>query len=169
MVFTFLASCQDIDPIEKPDNLIAEDTMKDIMYDGLLLNSARGYNIGLLNNAGINPETFVLEKYAIDSIQYAQNIAYYASDVENFQKMNREIAERVEFLRIEKDSIYNLEIAERDSLRKLFQREKSAVLTPEDSLKMVEGNKKLMMMDTTTMNRKRFSKPLKFKPDSKNE
>ncbi len=76
-------SCQDIQPVEKPVNLIEKATMQEIIYDIAIVNGARGYDMQKLSRYGVAPETYVFDKYDIDSLQYAQSVAYYSSDIES--------------------------------------------------------------------------------------
>ena len=75
--FDVLAVIQDLRP-EKPENLISKDKMAEILYDMFIINSAKGVNRKILRNNGIDPEAYILSKYEIDSIHFAQSNAYYA-------------------------------------------------------------------------------------------
>jgi len=86
MVFVFglFMSC-DNDKMNKPDNLIPESRMVDIIVDLSMLNSGQGLNKALLDNAGIIPEDYVYAKYGIDSIQFNSSNAYYAHNIDMYQ------------------------------------------------------------------------------------
>ena len=54
----FFMSCEN-KAMKKPPNLISEDQMVDILYDMMLLNSAKGINKQLLEETIQNPEQYI--------------------------------------------------------------------------------------------------------------
>lgn len=113
-----LIGCQHIEVPEKPENFIPANEMEGIIYESTLLTAAKGYNSGKLSKTGIKPETFVLEKFNIDSLTFAENMGYYATDPENFREMNARVSKRIVALHKNSDSIYKIEKAIKDSIRK---------------------------------------------------
>ncbi len=89
--------------IVKPDNLISEDTMVDIIYDLALLEAIKGQNPGSLQTNGINPNNYIYKKYKIDSLQFAKSDQYYATDVKNYKKLYERVTKRLDV----KTKIYN--------------------------------------------------------------
>jgi len=89
-----LLSCQQT-PIDKPDNLIDEDTMEDILYDLAILDAIRTNNPVSLDNKNITASTYVYDKYDIDSLQFASSNHYYAADVHNYLKMYQRVEVRL--------------------------------------------------------------------------
>ncbi len=73
-----MASC-DEKLIEKPKNLIAKDQMTNVLFDLAIMNAAKTTNALLLQEHDLEPTRFVLEKYGIDSVQFAESDKYYAS------------------------------------------------------------------------------------------
>lgn len=137
--FIFLViSCQDIPSVEKPTDLIERDQMQDVIYEMAIVNGARGYDIQKLSKYGVAPETYIFEKYGIDSLQLAKSISYYASDIEDYKDMYLAIQERVDAEFKDYDSLAKIEKKVKDSLRtekaKELQRER-------DSLKKVDSLK----------------------------
>lgn len=118
LVLISLASCQDINRTPKPDNLIPEDKMVEVLTELSLLHGARSYNKGLMEEKGINPYPYLTEKYKIDSTQLVQSNEYYAQNYKQYQKIYERVKERLEILMAEYDSIRELKEKERDSLRK---------------------------------------------------
>ena len=118
-----IVACQDIDSVKKPDKLISRDQMEEIMYESILLKSARGYNTGQLAEYGIAPETYIFEKFNIDSAQFAQNTAYYAQNLEEYTALNKNVRERVLALLKVDDSLEKAERSIADSLRTKRARE----------------------------------------------
>lgn len=116
-VFYSFVSCQDITPVEKPKDFISEKKMEEILYESVLLKSARGYSIGKLTAAGIDPQKYVLEKFEIDSAQYAKNVAYYSTQTEKYTAMNMRIKDRILAVLEIEDSLDKIETKIKDSLR----------------------------------------------------
>lgn len=113
LALQLFAACQNVERPEKPDNLIAEDELKDILYDVSLINAARDFSRGQLKNAGIEPDKFIYEKYDIDSLQFAGSVAYYSVDFNRYLKVWEDVNERLEVKRDEVDSL----IRRTDSIR----------------------------------------------------
>ena len=90
-----LASCSK-EVVQKPDNLIARDKMVDIICDLSLLEAMRSQKPILLEQNGINQNTYVYKKYGIDSVQFAKSNQYYAADIEGYKKIYKEVAERLD-------------------------------------------------------------------------
>jgi hypothetical protein len=130
----FVISCQDIQPVKNPADLIDQAKMEEILYDIAIVNAARGYD----SKYGVAPETYIFEKYDIDSLQYAENVSYYSSDIESYKDMYLAIQKRVEGEFTYHDSLAKIEKKVKDSIRteraKELQREK-------DSIKRVDSLK----------------------------
>lgn len=92
-------------PVAKPDNLLSEEVMIEILYDTALLQAANGYVPKKLSDNNINVKNFIYNKYNIDSATYYQNHKYYAADLENYKKMYKKIAARLEIANTKLDSL----------------------------------------------------------------
>ncbi|NKI26148.1 DUF4296 domain-containing protein [Arenibacter sp. 6A1] len=75
----FMLSCGQKKVIEKPENLIPEKEMSDILYDVAILNAAKAINTSILQEHEIDPMAYIYAKYEIDSLQFVKSDAYYAS------------------------------------------------------------------------------------------
>jgi hypothetical protein len=97
--FVLFGSCQN-GPIEKPDNLIDQDKMVDIMFDITVLEAMKSQTALVLETNKINPNTYIYKKYYIDSLQFANSDKYYASNVnkykEIFDAVNKKIEDQME-------------------------------------------------------------------------
>lgn len=82
--------------VEKPDNLIEEGKMVDIIYDLSLLESIKSQKPIVLEENHINPNTYIYKKYKIDSLQFAKSNQYYSSDLGNYKKIYEKVAKRLE-------------------------------------------------------------------------
>ena len=88
-------SCQKA-PIEKPNNLIDQDKMVDIMFDISVLEAMKSQTNLVLESNKINPNTYIYRKYNIDSLQFANSDKYYASDLKKYKEIFDEVNKRIE-------------------------------------------------------------------------
>ena len=99
LCFALFASCENA-PIEKPDNLIDQEKMVDIMFDISVLEAMKSQTNLVIESNRINPNTYIYKKYSIDSLQFANSDKYYASDInkykEIFDAVNKRIEEQIE-------------------------------------------------------------------------
>ena len=95
--------------VEKPDNLIDEDKMIEILYDISILEAIKVTNPKSLETRKINSNKYIYQKYKIDSLQFVKSDLYYASDVSNYGKMYKKVIEKVENVK-KADSIKNIKI-----------------------------------------------------------
>jgi hypothetical protein len=99
LCFALFESCENA-PIEKPDNLIDQEKMVDIMFDISVLEAMKSQTTLVIESNRINPNTYIYKKYSIDSLQFANSDKYYASDInkykEIFDAVNKRIEEQIE-------------------------------------------------------------------------
>lgn len=93
LIFTLFA-CSD-KTIEKPDNLIEEAKMENILYDLALLQAIKGNDAKLLPKNNIDPKKYVFQKYKIDSLQFVNSNKYYSADIENYKSIYERVLERI--------------------------------------------------------------------------
>lgn len=93
IIFT-LFSCSN-KTIEKPDNLIDETKMENILYDLALLQAIKGNDPKLLPKNNIDPKKYVFLKYKIDSLQFVNSNKYYSADIENYKSIYERVLERI--------------------------------------------------------------------------
>ncbi len=86
-------SCSDV-KVEKPDNLIDEQKMEDILYDLALLDAMRSQNPARIQKAS-NAKTYIYDKHKIDSLQFAKSNRYYAADIKNYKKLYDRVGKRL--------------------------------------------------------------------------
>ncbi len=128
----FFWSCQNIEEIKKPDNLIPEATMVDVLTELNLLNSAKNYNKRILEETGIQPDTYLYSKYKIDSLQLAESTAYYAKKYDKFDGIYQKVKQNLETMKAKLEVIREEEQRIEDSIRALeVQKDSTAI----DSLK----------------------------------
>jgi peptide subunit release factor RF-3 len=84
--------------IPKPDNLIREKKMVDMLVDIQLaeatFNHFRNDSI-IKNSSSVNFYYSVLEKYNVPDSVFEKSFVYYASDPKNFEKLYRKVVNRL--------------------------------------------------------------------------
>lgn len=108
LVLFLSVSCKK-DVVKEPAKLIEKDKMIDIMYDLSLLDAMKYQHPELIDSTETNPTKFILKKYKIDSLQFAQNNMYYAADYENYKDMFDEVSKRLAKVQRATDSIVTIE------------------------------------------------------------
>ncbi|WP_103069373.1 DUF4296 domain-containing protein [Aquimarina sediminis] len=123
VVFLIFVSCQSVDQASMPKTLIEEDQMVEILTDIAFLKAAKTSNKATFEAEKINPESFILKKYSVDSIVFAENNAWYSGQIDKYQaifvrvKANLDKEKtKYEKLKKKKDSVLK---AKRDSIKKL--------------------------------------------------
>ena len=91
----WLLSCSN-NPVPKPDNLLDEEVMINILFDIAILQATDGSMPLKLSEKQINSSTYIYKKYAIDSLTFHQNQRYYAADVKQYKKMYQEVLDRLD-------------------------------------------------------------------------
>lgn len=104
LILFLFYSCQE-GAIPKPDKLISEETMEAIVYDLVMLEAIKNSQPNLLEENGINPYTYIFDKYQIDSLQWVQNNKYYASDVKNYKHLVDKVRKKLEQQKAENDTL----------------------------------------------------------------
>lgn len=92
-VLFLITACKD-KALEPPKHLIDEDQMVDMIYDLSLLDAMKMQGFGSQHNYPTAAK-FLKQKYQIDSITFAENSKYYASDIPNYKKMYERVKERL--------------------------------------------------------------------------
>ncbi|SHG69586.1 DUF4296 domain-containing protein [Flavobacterium defluvii] len=95
--------------VKQPAKLIEKDKMIDIMYDLSLLEAMKYQHTELIDSTETDPTKFILKKYKVDSLQFAQNNMYYASDYESYKDMFDEVDKRLKKVERATDSIVKIE------------------------------------------------------------
>lgn len=95
LVSLLVLSCSK-NPVPKPDNLLDEEVMVNIIYDVSILQAADGSMPYKLRDQNIEMDQYIFEKYKIDSATYRQNQRYYAADARKYKKIYKKVIERLE-------------------------------------------------------------------------
>ena len=146
--FVTILSCRNAS-YDKPDNLISEDKMVDIISEFMIINAAKGVNKKILEDHIKDPTAYVLEKFGIDSMQFEQSNAYYARNIDrytaiynrvnqNLESKKSAIENRIETQNKRLDSLKKRKLNLKDSIPIL---KKSAIMPK--TLKMRPQSKKI--------------------------
>ncbi|SDD85187.1 protein of unknown function [Pricia antarctica] len=107
-----LLSCND-NLLKKPDNLIPEDKMVEVLTDLAIVNAAKITNVALLQEHDIEPMAYIFEKHGIDSLQFVESDRYYASLPIAYEKIYKKVESKLE----EQTKVLEEEKKVTDSLR----------------------------------------------------
>lgn len=128
-------SCQHVEKVKKPDNLIPEDKMVDILTDLSLLHSARNYNKRTFERTGIDPDSFIYKKYKIDSLQFEQSNDYYSDNYVQYEDIYSRVKDKLQNIKVEYDSLHKIEMDRKDSIANARRKEKDSLMMKKDSLR----------------------------------
>ncbi|MDC7995261.1 DUF4296 domain-containing protein [Altibacter sp. HG106] len=109
-----LWGCQDVERPEKPDNLIPQEKMVDILVDTYLGAAAQSVAIREVRQNGIKLDSFLYAKHQVDSTQFVQSNAYYSSQLDTYIEITEAVEQKLNAMKVVADSVY---IAERDSIQ----------------------------------------------------
>lgn len=132
LLMLFLFSCQDIKEVKKPENLISEDKMVDVLTDLSVLNSAKNFNKFLLEGTGIRPNEYLYEKHEIDSLQLAKSTEYYAKNYDMLDRIYSRVKVNLEKMKGNLEIVRAEEERIEDSIRMA-----DTLIKPNDSIKDV--------------------------------
>ena len=111
--------------VKQPAKLIEKEKMVDIMYDLSLLDAMRYQNPLPLDSVETDPVKFILRKFKVDSLQFAQSNMYYAADYEGYKEMFDEVIKRLAVNQRATDSI--LKIEEKKAAKEKKKKEKDSI------------------------------------------
>ena len=97
VMFT-VVSCYKLNEPKKPKNLIPQQEMVNILIDLRLISSANGTNKKILDSLNIEAETYIYNKYKIDSLQFAESNNYYAFHIEKYEDIYKRVKDSLEAL-----------------------------------------------------------------------
>jgi len=109
LILTILiVSCKN-EIVERPENLIPEEKMVNILFDIAIVTANNSLDHKVTKDKVISPEEYVYEKYKIDSLQLAESTVYYSSDpdvqLRIFEKLEKQLETLKTGLEEESDSV----------------------------------------------------------------
>jgi len=128
LLVVFLSVSCKKDLVKQPAKLIEKEKMIDIMYDLSILEAMKYQNPVSIDSSETNPTKFILKKYKVDSLQFAQSNQYYATDYESYKEMFDEISKRLAVQQRATDSIVKIE--EKKAAKEAKKKPKDTVAKP---------------------------------------
>lgn len=123
LLLLVITSCQDVRKPSKPNDLIPEKKMVNVLIELSLLQGARSYNKQELERRGLKPDEYLWEKFNIDSSQFAKSNNYYARNYVVYQRIYENVRDSLEVLKTLYDSIREQQERYRDSISGVGVRE----------------------------------------------
>ena len=129
-----LINCQSVDEPQKPDNLIKEDCMAELLSEIAFLKAAKGSFKKKMEIEGMDPQTYILEKYSIDSLTFTQSNDWYSHHLKTYEKIFEDVKMNIKLATIENDRLKreadSLKKAQ-DSINKLSEKKKDSIQNEE--------------------------------------
>ncbi|MDO6515765.1 DUF4296 domain-containing protein [Zobellia uliginosa] len=132
LMFLVLVSCNET-LLEKPENLIPQEKMVEILQDLAIVNAAKTTNLEVLRENGIEPMDYIFKKYDIDSLQFVESDRYYASLPVEYEKIYKKVETNLEKKSKELEEQKKLNDSIRVAKEKL-EREKAKAKKAKDTL-----------------------------------
>ena len=136
-----LVSCQNVEEIKKPDGLIPEQKMVEVLTDLSVLYSAKNYNKKILEETGLPLKTYLYEKHQIDSLQLAQSTEYYAKNYIQFKKIYNQVKLNLDKMKTDLEVVQAEENCVEDSIRDAETMTDSLRERPQINRKLIDSVK----------------------------
>lgn len=98
-------SCQEVVRPQVPEQIIPESQMVEILVEAYIGNAARSNNNRVLRMGGVQLDSILYQKYGIDSLQFAQNTAYYAAQIDPYMRILQGVEKELTLVKKSLDSI----------------------------------------------------------------
>lgn len=137
---------------DKPKNLISKKNMVNILIDARLIGSAPFNSKQKMEDNGVNLNTYVFEKYGIDSLQFALSNEYYAYHLKDYEDIYTKVTDSLEKLKKTLKAQQTKEEKEAkkketDSIKVKKSKDSLGVNVTKDTLKTDEFRKKKLDYD----------------------
>ncbi|WP_430411531.1 DUF4296 domain-containing protein [Kordia sp.] len=133
LVVLGMVSCRK-EAVPKPDNLLSNQEMANILYDITLINAMKGVDKKGVEASFIQYDTYLYKKYNIDSAQFARSNNYYAADPLRYDKIYALVDARLKEERAEVEATMKKEQVRRDSLQKAKKEEQARLKKLNDTI-----------------------------------
>ncbi|WP_052158409.1 DUF4296 domain-containing protein [Lacinutrix jangbogonensis] len=107
-------SCYTVEKPNRPNNLISEDNMVNVLVDIAIMSSAKGVNKSKIEQNGIVPDEYIYKKNNIDSTLFAESNAYYAFDINKYDAIYLRVKDSLSLLRDQYKAIDTKEKKEKE-------------------------------------------------------
>ena len=103
----------------KPENLISKDKMVEVLYDMVLINTAKGSDRRTLERRGIVPQDYIFSKHNIDSLQFVESNDYYSYNIDVYDEIFSKVKSKLEKDKTRINKLKEEEQAKKDSIKEL--------------------------------------------------
>ena len=104
--------------MKKPSNLISENQMVEILYDAVLINSAKSVHKQLLEKNIQNPQAYIYKKHNIDSLQFVESNAYYTFKSDVYKSIYEKLELKLTTQKTAHEALVKEQKRVKDSIRK---------------------------------------------------
>ena len=118
LIFVLFASCTSNTIYKKPDDLIPEDQMVNILVDMYIANAAKNIKTKDVPRK-VNYQALIYKKYGIDSLRFHNSNVYYMSRIDDYEAIYKKATSRiinlrdsVEAIKKNRDSIQAFKVKE---------------------------------------------------------
>lgn len=148
--------CQSVEKAPEPSQIIDKERMVEMLTDIAVLKAAKGSYRRVLEEHDVNPEEFILKKYGIDSVTFAENNAWYASQLKEYEKIFNEVKDNLSASKEEYEKRRNTE----DSIQRIKDSIEIAkgVIKKDPKILPEELEGESINKDAEEAKKKRFSK-----------
>ena len=108
LLLIFVFSCTSNTIYKKPDDLISEDLMVDLILDIQIANEAKN-NKNSQEKRILNYMPLVYKKYGIDSARFARSNFYYTTDIDNYTKLLKRVQVKLKLMEKEYDRLIKMQ------------------------------------------------------------
>ncbi len=119
---------------KKPANLISEDLMSEIIFDMILISSAKGINKQLLQNNIENPLNYIYRSYGIDSLKFVESNNYYTKYPIRYNLIYDKVEAKLKSEKMYYNAILDEQKRVNDSIRKSHQNQIDTIKIKHDKI-----------------------------------
>lgn len=105
--FVCFCGCQNVSMPEKPENLIPQVLMVDIITSSYTMNAARSIDNRTIVNKGIKLDSIIYNRFKIDSLQFAQSNEYYSADLDTYKEIFLQVEAKLSEEREKRELIWD--------------------------------------------------------------
>lgn len=121
LIFMLLLGCNN-ETHKKPKNLIERQKMVNILYDISILEAMKVENPAMMDSVKGTSNQYIFKKYKIDSIQFAKSNTFYATDLDEYEKMYTEVKARIDSNKTKITALIKLEVDKKNKEAKQKQK-----------------------------------------------
>ena len=84
LFLVLFAACSNVEKAPKPEQLLSKEEMAIILSDLYIIEGAISSNRSSYIETGVQPSSYIYDKYDIDSVVFKENLNYYNDRVEDY-------------------------------------------------------------------------------------